>query len=54
MTIREELKTVANKEEWQKLIAQSWMRTVDVWIKKRRKSAPKHQNVFWVHKYPIE
>ena len=34
MTTREELKTEAAREEWQKLIAQGWRRTEEVWIKK--------------------
>ncbi len=34
MTTREELKIEAAREEWEKLIAQGWRRTEEVWTKK--------------------
>ena len=34
MTTREELKKDAARQEWNKLIAQGWRRTEEVWIKK--------------------
>ena len=36
MTTREELKKEAAREEWKKLIAQSWRKTSEDWIKKRK------------------
>ena len=39
MTIREELKKDAAREEWKKLIAQGWIKTEEDWTKKRSKAA---------------
>ena len=39
MTTREELKKDAAREEWKKLIAQSWRRTEEVLTKKRVRAA---------------
>ena len=39
MTIREELKKEAAREEWKKLIAQGWRRTEGGWTKKRARAA---------------
>ena len=37
MTIREELKKEADREEWKKLIAQGWRRIEEEWTKKRER-----------------
>ena len=36
MTSRKELKIKLAREEWEKLIAQGWRRTEEVWTKKER------------------
>ena len=38
MTIREELKKEAAREEWKKLIAQGWRGTEEDWTKKRART----------------
>ncbi len=38
MTTRKELKKDTFKEEWEKLIAQGWRRTEEVWTKKESKA----------------
>ena len=37
MTTREELKKDAARQEWEKLIANGWRRTEEVWLKKDTK-----------------